>query len=421
MRYRLLSSVACAVAVAAFVVISTQAQDTPTPVPPDRTGAVADLAHKLERGEVKLDYRDPWGYLPSLLEKLDVPIDSQVLVFSKTSLQQERIGPKTPRALYFNDTIAVGAVQNGALFEITSTDPTLGIAFYTLDVRRVESPRIEPDRSLCIMCHNYTWAPHTFVATVYPNAEGSPAFLGGDDLFRATDHTSPFEDRWGGWYVSGTHGTMKHLGNAVALNPYRPVELETKNTQNQKDLSAKFDVKKYLAPSSDLIALMTLEHQTRAHYLISSLSAQFRSAAANDLPLAKRPTPASLAAAVEKLVTYLTFADEIQLTSPVQGVSTFTQTFPQRGPRDPQGRSLRDFDLKTRIFRYPLSYTIYTDIFDQMHPKALEQVYRRLYEVLSGQDKSPKFAKRTPESRRAALEILRATKPTLPDYWRATP
>jgi hypothetical protein len=227
----------------------------------------------------------------------------------------------------------------------------------------------------------------------------------GGDLFHVTDHTTPFEDRWGGWYVTGTHGKMQHLGNAYAENPYRPVELQTRHTQNQTSLVTKFDVTKYLTPYSDLIALMTLEHQTRAYYLMAALSAQFRAFAANDLPPAKRPTEASLNAAVNELVAYLTFTTEAKLTSPIKGVSTFTQTFPQRGPRDPKGRSLRDFNLQTRVFEYPLSYTVYSEIFDKMHPRALEQVQRGLFQELS-----------KPQNR-AALEILRATKPNLPEYF----
>lgn len=372
--------------------------------PRERTDLASKLAARLERGETPLEFKNKWGYLQSLLKELDINKDSQVLVFSRTSLQQDKIGPKTPRAIYFNDTTAVGMVQNGTLFEIIVSDPVDATIFYSLDTKRVDKPVLNKDRSLCLACHSNYWAPHSFVATVFPGEDGAPFFMGGD-LFHVTDHTTPFEDRWGGWYVTGTHGKMQHLGNAYAPNPYRPVELQTRGTQNQTSLVTKFDVTKYLAPYSDLIALMTLEHQTRAHYLMAALTAQFKQVGGSDLPLNKRPTEASLNAAVETLVSYLTFANEAKLTSPIKGVSTFMQTFPQRGPRDPKGRSLRDFNLQNRIFEYPLSYTIYSEIFDNIHPKALEQVYRRLFEELS-----------KPQNR-AALEILRATKPNLPAYW----
>jgi hypothetical protein len=378
-------------AVGGFTFVLSQTQ-TPASDP------VAKLAARLESGEATLEYSGRWGYLESLLKQLDIHTDSQVLVFSKTSLQQERIGPRTPRAIFFNDTIAVGSVQNGELFEITVDDADAGVQFYALPVRKVDSARIEKERYLCLQCHNYRLAPQTFVATVYPSVDGTPAYLGGNDLFNVTDSRTPFEDRWGGWYVSGTHGSMQHLGNAVAHNPYRPVELETKGTQNLTSLTSKFDVTPYLEPTSDLIALMTLEHQTRAHYYMAALNAQFRSKA----------KPEDINAAIENLVSYLTFSDEAKLTDPIKGVSTFTETFPMRGPRDSKGRSLRDFDLKTRLFRYPLSYTLYSSVFDQMIPEARERIYRGLWDALNTSD--PK--------KKAALEIFRETKPNLPDYWR---
>ncbi len=383
-------------------------------VPPESKDPVAQLADRLAKGEETLEYKGQWGYLQDLLKKLDINTDSQVLVFSKTSLQQEYIGPKTPRAIFFNDTISVGSVPDGKLFEITVADVNQGVEFYTLEVKKADKPVIEKDRFLCLACHGQTWAPHTFVATVYPNAEGSPAFLGGDQLFNVTDHRSPFEDRWGGWYVTGTHGKMKHMGNAVAHNPYRPVELETENTQNQTSLKGKFDVSRYLQPTSDIVALMTLEHQTRAMYFIAAITAQFKAAASNSTAAGKRPTPADLDKAVENLAQYLTFSDEFKLTDPVKGVSTFTETFPKRGPRDSQGRSLRDFDLKTRIFKYPLSYVLYTDVFDKMYPAARERVLQRIYDILA--DPGPNRL----AERRAALEIIRDTKPNLPPYWRWT-
>lgn len=367
--------------------------------PSQASDPVAKLAKRLESGESKLDYSGRWGYLESLLRQLDIHTDSQVLVFSKTSLQQEKIGPKTPRAIFFNDTVAVGSVQNGELFEITVADADTGVQFYVVQTKKVDMPRVESERFLCLQCHNYRFAPQTFVATVYPSPDGTPAYLGGTDLFNVTDSRTPFEDRWGGWYVSGTHGKMQHLGNAVAPNPYRPVELETKNTQNLTSLTSKFDVTPYLEPTSDLIALMTFEHQTRAHYYMAALNAQFKSGKA---------TPQELNAAVENLVSYLTFSDEAKLSNPIKGVSTFTDTFPKRGPRDAQGRSLRDFDLKTRLFRYSLSYTIYSSVFDQMAAGARELVYRRLFEVLNGSEGEKK----------AAIEILRETKSDIPDYWR---
>jgi hypothetical protein len=361
---------------------------------------VARLDRRLAAGQARLEYKDDgWGYLSSLLSQLDINPDTQTLVFSKTSFQQELINPRSPRAIYFNDSVMLGAVRGGEVFELAGVDPARGVVFYSLDTKRSNAPRFE-ERDVCELCHNRD----VFVATVYPGADGTPAFLGGNSLFHRTDHASPFHDRWGGWYVTGKHGSMTHLGNAVAHNPYRPLEVETEGTQNRTSLADKIDVSNYPVPTSDLIALMVLEHQTKAINLMTRLNRE-------------KPSGAKLDAAVEELAAYLTFADETALTDPIEGVSSFTRTFPQRGPRDSKGRSLRDFDLKTRMFRYPLSYMVYTELFDGLYPAAKEAVYRRLYEVLSGADTSGKYAKLAAADRAAALEILEETKSGLPEYW----
>jgi hypothetical protein len=392
----ILPAVALGATVAAFLTAQTQRE---------RNDPLAQFERRIAKGEAKLEFDDRWGYLPSLLKNLDLNVDSQVLVFSKTSLQQEKIGPKTPRAVYFNDTISIGSVQDGELIEIAAVDPVDGIHFYSLDPKKVEKPEFERQGQLCNLCHGPVnrWAPGIMVATVYPNAEGTPFFMGGGELFRTTDSSSPFEERWGGWYVSGTHGSMKHLGNAWAPDPYHPVEMITENTQNVTDLTAKFDTAKYLAPTSDLIALMTLEHQTKITNLITRVNAQLRFLKSNQLPAAQMPKQSDVDKTIQEIITFMLFENEFPLTSPVAGVSTFTKTFPERGPRDSKGRSLRDFDLKTRLFRYRLSYMIYSELFDNMNPTALERVYRGMYEKLQGTE---------------ALEIVRATKPNLPAYWR---
>jgi hypothetical protein len=112
------------------------------------------------------------------------------------------------------------------------------------------------------------------------------------------------------------------------------------------------------------------------------------------------------------------FVDETKLIDPIKGTSGFTEEFSKRGPADPQGRSLRQFDLKTRMFRYPLSYMIYSDAFDGMPDIVKERVYRRLYDILSGKDTNPKFANLSAADRKAIIQIVAATKKGLPDYWK---
>jgi hypothetical protein len=124
----------------------------------------------------------------------------------------------------------------------------------------------------------------------------------------------------------------------------------------------------------------------------------------------------------EQLLHYLLFINEAPLSASggevIDDTSPFAKEFVTRGIRDRKGRSLRDFDLRTRIFRYPCSYLIYSDSFDSLPEPAKGYVYHRLLEILSGRDKSPNFATLSEENRRAILEILLATKAGLPEEWR---
>jgi hypothetical protein len=199
------------------------------------------------------------------------------------------------------------------------------------------------------------------------------------------------------------------MGNAVSHNPAQPQALDTYGTQNLTSLEKKFDTSKYLAPSSDIVALMTLEHQTRMTNLMTRIGWETRIALHDGkMDDAMRDR---IHGEIEDMVTYMLFADEKRLSDPVEGVSTFTKTFPERGPKDHKGRSLRDFDLQTRLFRYPLSYMVYSAAFDAMPDMVRERVYQRLHEVLTGKDQSATYARLSAEDRRAILEILRDTKP----------
>ena len=375
---------------------------------------VSELAKRVESGDIKLDYAsDGWGYLPSLLKQLDLKVDSQILVFSKTSFQLTKISPKTPRAIYFNDRVALGAVQEGTVFELASVDPAQGLVFYTMDTERAATPRFERRFSECLNCHGP--ANGLVVSSVYPSTDGTPFVTG--TFFEGIDHRTPLENRWGGWYVSGTHGAVHHMGNAIAPDRDHPFDLEQEGTQNLTSLAGKFDVTRYLAPTSDIVALMTLEHQAHMTNLINAVSQQFH-LALNNGTIEK--SKVSLGRAIEQTVDYMLYVEEAPLHDPVKGVSTFTATFPKQGPRDKEGRSLRDFDLQRRLFRYPLSYMIYSEIFDAMPVDARDRIYQRLYDVLSGKDQSSKFSHLSAADRRAILDILLDTKKDLPDYWRAS-
>ena len=383
------------------------------------TDPVGRLTKRLDSGQIKLDYAPLGGYLPALLKELNINIDSQVLVFSRTSIQANRISPRTPRAIYFNDDVSVGYVQEGEVLELASLDPKQGVILYSLDATRSPKPTLAR-RDDCLRCHQgpVTLAvPGLLISSVHP-VSGSP----GEEHNYAymTDHRTAFNERWGGWYVTGTHGAQYHLGNNPNLaDPILSGAASHDGTQNVTDLSNRFNTSRYLAPTSDLVALLVLEHQIRITNLMVRIGWDAR-VAQHDGTLDKERS--QLDAELDEMVAYMLFGDEAQLQEPVAGVSTFSKTFAQRGPRDKQGRSLRDFDLKTRLFRYPLSYMIYSAAFDGMPILVRDRVYQRLYDILSGKDTSKSVGglsleNLTAADRRAILEIVRDTKPNLPPYW----
>jgi len=383
--------------------------------------AVARLEQRLESGQAKLDFApNGWGYLPAVLKQLGVPIDSQVLVFSRTSTQNARISPRTPRAIYFNDDVAVGYVQNGDVLEFAAPDPQQGVILYSLDAEKTARPGFAR-RDDCLKCHQGAptlGVPGLLVSSIHPRSDELRESHGAAFV---TDARTEFNERWGGWYVTGTHGSAYHLGNNIALaDPLDPGPASHNGTQNLTSLDKFFDTSRYLAPTSDIVALMTLEHQTRMSNLITRIGWDTRIALRKgNGNLDDDAARQQLESEIGDLVSYMLFAGEPPLKEPVTGVSTFTKTFPERGPRDSQGRSLRDFDLHKRLFRYPLSYMVYSAAFEALPAPARDRVYQRLFDVLMGKDQSPTFAHLSPEDRAAILAILRETKPNLPKYWRA--
>lgn len=386
---------------------------------------VARLQQRIEADEVTLTYDDEHGYLKSLLKHLEIDTSSQVLVKSKTSFQLRKINPRRPRALYFNDETSIGWVQRGDVIEVMTTDPVQGEVFYTLSQEKQAKPQFIRDRGQCIVCHASSrtqGVPGGLVRSVFVSASGQPHF--GSGTF-TIDHRSPFEDRWGGWYVSGTHGTMRHMGNVISKDRQNPHQLDREAGANVTDLSERLNVSPYLTPHSDIVALMVLEHQTQMQNYLTLASYEARSAAHQDGIMneaLERPedhvsdsAKRRVASAGDKLLEYMLFAEEFPLTSPVKGTSGFAEEFQAKGPRDSKGRSLRDFDLSTRMFKYPCSYLIYSPSFDRLPTAVKRYVSNRLKAILTGEDEDEDgtFDHLSMEDRRAILEILEETKPKL--------
>ncbi len=386
----------------------------------DPADRVARLQQRLDAGDLELGHDRRFGYLPAVLDALGVPVSSQALVFSKTSFQAVRIFPRVPRAVYHSPDVSVAWVRGGGVVELASTDPKLGIVFYTLDQRETSRPQFHLRTTECTSCHvgaATLGVPGLMVRSVYPDRGGSP--LRGPTFI--SDHRSPLAERWGGWYVSGESGSQTHLGNLIVEGRRIPNTIDFSKTNNVTDLKPFLDTAAYLAPTSDIVSLMVLEHQTRMTNLIIRLGYEARillhaSGGWEALPQNPRRR---IEDAAEELVRHLLFTDEFRLEAPLKGTSGFAAEFSRSGRRDSRGRSLRELDLKTRLLRYPCSYLIHSEAFDALPDPARNLVYRRLWEVLSGPDDSAVFRSISKSDRRAILEILRDTKDGLPDYWRS--
>ncbi len=372
---------------------------------------VARLQRRIDAGEAKLEWDDQFGYLPGILDAFGIPKSSQMLVFSKTSLQRKLISPSNPRALYFNDEVYIGYIPGAPLMEVSSVDPKKGGMFYSIEQEKVRKPKFTRNED-CMQCHGAQrtlGVPGHFVRSVPTDKEGEL-----DSMNEVSDisQCSPLADRWAGWYVTGQHGAQTHRGNLIGPTAFARAKTEPNALGNLTDLGRFFDESNYFSRGSDIVALMVLEHQAHMHNYITRLNfeAQIMTAMYGHIRYLKNQENAFL--------RYLLFTEEARLSAPVSGNAGYASAFTKAGLRDSKGRSLRDLDLQTRLFKYPCSFLIYSDAFAQMMPEMREDLLRRLFAILIGKETHPDFAKIPDVDRQAILEILRETMPSLPDYWR---
>jgi hypothetical protein len=378
--------------------------------------AVARLNERLEKGELRLAFDGPSGYLRSVLAMLDISPSSQTLVFSENSLQRAHISKGTPRAIYFNDTATVGWSKGADSLEVAAHDATQGVIFYSLSQKPQAPPKFVRAGE-CLQCHltaETSGVPGLFTMSVLPLSDDQNDYARG----WAMDHRTPIEDRWGGWYVTGAQVPVRHLGNVPVLHvPRSYVRAET--APRLTTGADAFDTTAYLTPHSDVVALMVLNHQLHMINLLTRLGWQAR-IVERELPAATtRGVPPQVGDLVRDFVDYLLFIDEAPLPSPVKGSAAFAQEFASRGPRDSRGRSLRDLDLTRRLLRYPCSFMVYSEAFEALPAPVKNLVYERLWEVLSGRDTNKVYARLSLADRRAIVEILRETKKGLPDSFGA--
>jgi hypothetical protein len=371
---------------------------------------------RLADGTSQIVFDADTGYLKSTLNALHVPFESQMLVMSKTGIQGLHTGPDNPRAIYFNDVATVGYIRGAPLLEIAIQDPQQGIVFYTIDQKPAPHPVFER-REGCLTCHQgYTTlhVPGMLERSVYVTKEGLAAGQWGSF---DPDDRSPFRQRWGGWYITGTHGAMRHMGNAIVADGNRDAFLADR-TLNRSSLDDLFDTKGYLSSTSDIAALMVFLHQGRAMNLVTRIGWEARIAAGKGM---LDPGRGPLQDGIRELVDYFLFVDEEPLPSPVKGTSGFAESFAKLGPADEKGRSLRQLDLEHRLQRYPCSYMVYSPAFSALPASVREAIYSRMWEVLSGRDTAPRYARIAESERQSVVEILRATLSDLPNEFRTLP
>jgi hypothetical protein len=394
----------------------------------EAAGPVAELRSRLESGELSFKPGNDKELLRQVLHELKVPTDSQVLVFSKTSKQNERIHPATPRAIYFSDDLYVGWVPGG-MIELGSVDPDLGAVFHLMDHREREAvPRFERPED-CLTCHASSRtgnAPGFLVRSVYPDENGFPLLSEGSYV---TTHDSPLDERWGGWYVTGSHGEDRHMGNVIAHEiDEGTVVLDREPGANLDSLDHLFNTDPYLAKTSDILALMVLEHQTEMHNRLNRASTAFRIATYRQAQMKKlfgeKPsrklegTVLSITEShVRKILQYMLFAEELPIDDGnIDSDGPFRDAFLANRRESSEGRSLKDFQLLDRLFKYRCSYMIYSSSFETLPTPLKNHLYQRLWTILKGED--PEFQHLGESESTRIKSILLETKTDLPPYWK---
>lgn len=418
---------------------------------------VSQLAAKIASGELTLQYEQEFGYLLPLLRELEIPISSQTLVYSKTSMQRHLISPSNPRAIYFNREVYVGWIPNGGVIEIASTDPQLGTVFYTIDQAQKPKSGEEVDEPVqlihrrdeaCLFCHASSETgrvPGLLMQSVLSDKTGNRIFppdqSPASELIRP-GKTTHLSSLFAGWYATGTHGNQTHLANAFFSSDGSLVDSEMRANGNVQSLQQWFQSERYPAPDSDLVALLVLRHQVRMHNQLTDANHRTRHAirdaeldfafsttkesksgdtsdTARERELASVQADRTLVLTIdriaEKLVDQLLLCDELQLTSPVSGTSVFASQFETSGKQDSQGRSLTQLSLNDRLLEYPCSYLVYSDSFDELPELLKQNVIRRIRSVLTAEDTRPKYNHMSRSQRHHVLDILRETHPAFSD------
>lgn len=387
--------------------------------------AVSKLQRLLASGETRLNADDRFGYLLSVLERLDVPLESQLLVYSKTARAPDLVSPKTPRAVFFNDEVSVAWIPESRELEVTAVDPVKGVNFYTLsqpldasladskagvqktDLKEAVTPQNFFRRDRCLACHagrSTLEIPGLLLRAFQTDHTGKP-IVG----FSRVTHDMRYEKRWGGWYVTGTPTGMIHRGNLLSKVENTRHKKEPGFSSSLSQLSQKYDVASYPYSESDFVAHLVLAHQVHVTNLLIRAGLEARLNRRSDVEA--------------NLIRYLVFADEPALelsradAESVLANSKFAASFVKRGLRDSKENSLREFSLVGRVFKYRLSYLIHSRMFDELPTDCRARLLERLWMGLATESGDEDFRHLGDTERRSVIAIVRATVSRLPQCW----
>jgi len=360
---------------------------------------------------------DPeFGYLPAFLETFNIPKSSQVLVYSKTSFQISHIHPETPRAIYFNDEIYLGKVIGSNVLEISVASPENGTNFYTLSPQQGK-PNLYRETHDCLQCHGGSRTrsiPGHLIRSVFTKEDGHAILKAGSDII---DLSVPFEKRFGGWYVTGLL-EQPHRGNQIFKETYYGADAVKKAPLLTDD--GNLNSRQTYASSSDIIAHLILQHQAQVHNAMAKLTLMTQKAIYDQKVFDEllhrdgtlvESTLHRIHHAADDLIEALFFYNEAKPFPEVARESTFRTYFERLGPFDQKDRTLRKLDLHTRLFRYPMSYLIYSDSFLKLPETAKKHVVHSIKTILNSKQKDDKFSNLRERDKTIILSILTQTHP----------